>query len=140
MGFVWLGLPSSMITSDIGLACCIIAYAIVNWTPYDLGFKYGKTFPILAPAISLAQLFRSLGMIGFIKAAQKHCIPTPYYPIAVIGPVVYGTLLGNMGGFLINGFNGHLQKGVPFAFQNGKCFITIPTFWCSESYSSIRMQ
>ena len=60
MGFVWLGLPSSMITSDIGLACCIIAYAIVNWTPYDLGFKYGKTFPILAPAISLAQLFRSL--------------------------------------------------------------------------------
>lgn len=124
-----------MITSDIGLACCIIAYAIVNWIPYDLGYKFGKTLPILAPAISLAQLFRSLGMIGFINKAQEVCIPTQYYPIAVIGPVVYGTLLGNMGGFLISGFNGHLQKGVPFAFQNGK-FIkrVLSDYCCSKTH------
>ena len=99
MGFVWLGKPSSMIISDVGLACSIVAFVMVNsplhailcWLPCKVAYT------------ALAQLFRAFGMIGFISAAFKEASASSLYPIPLLGPVVYGTLLGNMGLFLSKG-------------------------------------
>jgi hypothetical protein len=122
-GFIWMGRPSSMITgADINVPCCIIAFLIANYTPLDIGLKLGNFFPVTLIITSAAQLFRCLGLIGFITFAFQALkdTPSPYYPIPLIGPILYGSLLGNMGAFFLKGFDGHLQGGIPFAFQNGK--------------------
>ena len=57
--------------------------------------------------------------MAFIDQALQVVPASKFYPIPILGPVLYGALLGNMGSFFINGFHGHLQKGMPFPFQNG---------------------
>ena len=49
-------------------------------------------------------------MIGFINAAAAEVSASKYYPTPVLGPVLYGALLGNMGSFFAKGFHGHLEK------------------------------
>ena len=120
-GFLWMGKPTPMITNgDVNVIACVIAYILVNHTPFDIGFKIVTLLPVKLVITSLGQLFRSLGMMRFITTAFNEVSPSPYYPIPVIGPVLYGTLLGNWGGFFLKGFNGHLQNGIPWPFQNGK--------------------
>ena len=122
-GFAWMGRPTSMITgADISVPSCIIAFLIANYTPLDIGLKLGNSFPVKLIITSASQLFRCMGLVGFITFAFQALkdTPSPYYPIPLIGPILYGSLLGNMGSFFLKGFDGHLQAGVPFPFQNGK--------------------
>lgn len=119
-GFIWMGKPTSLITGgDVTLTLTAIAFVLLTYTPMDIGYKIGKMLPVKIVMNSYAQLFRGLGMIGFINAAAAEVAPSKYYPTAVLGPVVYGTLLGNMGAFFSKGFHGHLEKDIPWAFQNG---------------------
>lgn len=94
MGFVWLGKPSSMLSSDINFGSCILAYVVVNCIPYDVGFVILDTLPMAVLTVSFAQLFRCTGMIRFIKACFNEFkdSPSPYYPIPVFGPIIYGTV------------------------------------------------
>jgi len=119
-GFVWMGKPTSLITNgDITLTLTAIAFVISTYTPMDIGYKLGSSLPVKIVMNCWAQLFRALGMIGFINACAAEVGPSKYYPTAILGPVVYGTLLGNMGSFFLKGFNQHLEKAIPWPFQNG---------------------
>lgn len=95
MGFVWLGKPSSMLSSgDVNLGSCIIAFVLVNYTPFDMGFTILNTLPMKILYTSLSQLFRATGIMRFVAACFnefKHA-PSPYYPIPVLGPILYGTV------------------------------------------------
>jgi hypothetical protein len=116
-----MGKPTPMITNgDVNVIACLIAYTIVNYTPGDVGYKLVNFLPVVLVVTSFGQLFRSLGMMRFITTAFNEVSPSPYYPIPVIGPVLYGSLLGNWGGFFLKGFHGHLENGIPWAFQNGE--------------------
>jgi len=119
-GFVWMGKPTSLITQgDVIITLCVISFVFVNYTPFDLGYKFGSILPVKIFMNCLAQLFRALGMIGFINACAAEVGASKYYPTPILGPVIYGTLLGNMGAFFVKGFNQHLEKAIPWPFQNG---------------------
>jgi hypothetical protein len=119
-GFIWMGKPTSLITNgDVTLTLTAIAFVLLTYTPMNIGYMFGRMLPVKILLNSWAQLFRGLGMIGFINACAAEVAPSKYYPTAVLGPVVYGTLLGNMGAFFLKGFHNHLEKDIPWAFQNG---------------------
>lgn len=119
-GFMWMGKPTSLITgADVTLTLTAIAFVLMTYTPMNIGYELGRMLPVKILMNSWAQLFRGLGMIGFINAAAAEVAPSKYYPTAVLGPVLYGTLLGNMGAFFQKGFHTHLEKDMPWAFQNG---------------------
>merc|ERR1719464_989086 len=85
----------------------------------DVGYKFGTFLPVKIVMNCWAQLFRALGMIAFINSSVSEIGPSKYYPTPILGPVVYGTLLGNMGSFFLKGFHQHLEKEIPWPFQNG---------------------
>eukprot|EP00934_Nitzschia_sp_Nitz4_P004707 Nitzschia sp. Nitz4//scaffold121_size67750//13507//16399//NITZ4_006063-RA/size67750-processed-gene-0.16-mRNA-1//-1//CDS//3329534336//4697//frame0 len=120
LGFLLMGKPTSMVSSgDINVPCCLLAFLVVNYTPYDVGYKLLNWLPIKIIITMCAQMFRSNGMMKFIKTAFAEVSPSPYYPIPLIGPILYGTMLGNMGGLVMKGFDGYLKNGIPWNFQNG---------------------
>lgn len=118
---LWMGKPTSMLSNDLNLMCCIAAFLIVNCTPWDIGYKLGNFYPFVMIITMFAQLFRVNGLIGFTRAgfeAFKEST-SDYYPIPVVGPILFGTLLGNMGGFFSKGFDAYLKNGMPWPFQVG---------------------
>ncbi|CAJ1960971.1 unnamed protein product [Cylindrotheca closterium] len=116
---LWMGKPTSMIASgDVNVTLAMIAFIIVNYTPFDIGYKIMTSLPATLVITSMAQMFRSMGTIGFISVAANELKPSKYYPTAIIGPILYGALLGNMGGFFKSGVEGYLANGIPWPFQN----------------------
>jgi hypothetical protein len=116
-----MGRPTSMLSNDVNLVMCIFAFIIVNYLPFGLGFKLLNTFPMKLVVTMGSQLFRAMGVTGFTSLgyeALKHS-PSKYYPTPIVGPILWATLLGNMGGFFANGFEKYLEKGMPWPFQNG---------------------
>jgi hypothetical protein len=119
-GFMWMGKPTSLITGgDVTLTLTAIAFVLTTYTPMDIGFKLGNNIVVKIITTVFAQLFRALGMIAFINTATAEVNASSYYPTPILGPVLYGVLLGNMGAFFSKGFDGHLQNGMPFPIQNG---------------------
>lgn len=118
---LWMGRPTSMFSSDINMAMCIITYFIVNYLPMSIGYKFCNLYPIRLLTVMGAQLFRSMGMIKFVDIAYEAFkdSPSEYYPTPVFGPILNGTILANMGAFFAKGFEGHVKDGLPFPFQNG---------------------
>ena len=116
---LWMGKPTAMIASDLNPAICVAVFLFVNLMPMQFGYKLCKTLPGTMLITSAAQLFRAMGMMGFITTAFNELKPSAYYPIPVLGPILYGTLLGNMGALFTKGFNGVLSGGMGFPFQNG---------------------
>jgi len=114
-----------MLSNDLNMASVIIAFVLVNYTPFDIGFMILNTLPASIATVSFAQLFRSLGIAKFVMVCYETFkdSPSAYYPIPVFGPIMYATLLGNMGSFLLKGFEGHVKDGMPWAFQNGTCLM-----------------
>jgi hypothetical protein len=96
-GFLWMGKPSAMLTNDLNMASCIIAFILVNYTPFDIGFRILKTFPFAIVTVSFAQLFRATGLIRFVKVCFDDLKgnPSKYYPIPIFGPILYGTVSYN---------------------------------------------
>jgi hypothetical protein len=135
-GFMWMGKPTSLITGgDITLTLTAIAFVLATYTPLDIGFKLGNNVVVKIFTTVFAQLFRALGMISFINTATAEVSATKYYPTPILGPVLYGVLLGNMGAFFSKGFDGHLQEGVPFPIQNGRsCLRLVESRYVSELY------
>eukprot|EP00529_Nitzschia_sp_RCC80_P030703 CAMPEP_0113501210 /NCGR_PEP_ID=MMETSP0014_2-20120614/32822_1 /TAXON_ID=2857 /ORGANISM="Nitzschia sp." /LENGTH=296 /DNA_ID=CAMNT_0000395761 /DNA_START=87 /DNA_END=977 /DNA_ORIENTATION=- /assembly_acc=CAM_ASM_000159 len=111
---IWIGKPAAMIAGgDVAIPITIVAFILANYTPI------GYSLPVKVVTTIWSQLFKSLGTMAFINQALQVVPASKFYPIPILGPVLYGALLGNMGSFFINGFHGHLQKGMPFPFQNG---------------------
>jgi len=132
--FIWMGKPSGIIANDLAMGSCIIAFALVNILPFDLGFMFFNTFPLSLVIVSSAQLFRSLGLVKFVSTCFMAFKDTPsaYYPIPVFGPIIYGTLLGNMGPLFMKGFEPHIGNGVPWPVQNGLFLTTFYHFYVHD--------
>jgi hypothetical protein len=118
---LWMGRPTSMLSSDLNMASCIIAYVLVNSIPFDIGYKVSSLFPVRLVTVMGAQLFRTMGILKFAEIAFMAFkdSPSKYYPTPVFGPILNATILGNMGSFFALGFDGHLKGGMPLPFQNG---------------------
>ena len=128
---LWMGRPSSILSNDLALACCSIAFVLVNYLPFEMGYRLGNTLPVTLVTCMFAQLFRTMGVVKFVAIAFEafKATPSAYYPTPIFGPIVFATLLGNMGSFLLKGFNGHLEKGMPWPFQNGLFCATLYHFF-----------
>merc|ERR1740124_140086 len=113
----WMGRPTSMFSSDLNMASCIIAYIIVNCLPMGIGHKICKLLPVRLATIMGAQLFRSMGLVKFVNIAYEafkdH--PSVYYPTPIFGPILNGTLLANMGAFFLEWFSWSLTKWYTFS-------------------------
>ena len=131
---LWMGRPSSILSNDLALASCIIAFVLINYLPFDIGYKLGNTLPVTLVTCMFAQLFRTMGVVKFVAIAFEafKATPSAYYPTPIFGPIVFATLLGNMGSFLLKGFNGHLEKGMPWPFQNGLFCATLYHFFVND--------
>lgn len=116
--FLWMGKPTSLITGgDVTLTICMICFVLTTYTPV---YNLGTLLPFKVLYTVWAQLFRAMGMLAFIDTCNAEVSASKYYPTPVLGPVLYGSLLGNMGAFFLKGFNGHLEKDIPWPFQNGE--------------------
>jgi len=127
----WMGRVTPMLANEMNMAMCIISFLIVNFLPFSLGRKFGNFLPIRLLVISGAQLFRTMGIIKFVNIAHEAFkdSPPPFYPTTpIIGPILFATILSNMGAFFWKGFHGHLQNGMPFPFQNGLFCATLYHF------------
>lgn len=136
---IFMGRPTSMLSNDIFFGSCILGYGIVNWLPYDMGYYICNTFIGTLIVNVLSQVFRVSGIYGFSDAAYHAFkgMPSPYYPTPVFGPILFPTMLGNMGGFLWAGFDGYLDQGMPWLFQQGVVCSTFYHFYAHDVEGSI---
>lgn len=130
----WMGNPTPFLGNDVHMTMCILAFIVVNFMPYDLGFKIGKLFPVRLITTMGAELFRTMGMIKFVDIAYNALkdSPSSLYPTPIWGPILNGTILGNMGGFFWNGFQGYLKGGMPIKFQNAFLWTTLYHFIAND--------
>lgn len=134
-GFLIMAKPSSMLYNDLNMAGCILAFLLVNFTPFDVGYKLCQTFPVALVTVSFAQLFRSTAIPRFVDVCYHDFKDrgTPYYPsMPVFGPIMYATLLGNMGGFITKGLEGHVREGMPWPIQNGLITASFYHFYVND--------
>ena len=136
---IFMGRPTAMFANDIFFGSCILGYGIVNWLPYNIGFHFFNTIPGVALHTVFSQIFRVSGIIGFSDAAYAGFKETPsaYYPIPVFGPILFPAALGNMGGFLWHGFDGYLEDGMPWLFQQGLVCSTMYHFYAHDVVGTI---
>ncbi len=118
---LWMGRPTPMLTNDLNMASCILAYILVNYTPSNVGYRIAGLFPIRLVTVVGSQLFRTMGILKFVQIAYVAMkdSPSPYYATPIFGPILNASILGNMGSFFTLGFDGHLKGGMPLPFQNG---------------------
>jgi len=108
-----------MFANDIFFGACVLGFLVVNYTPYQLGYRLVTSPPGMVVVTVFSQIFRVGGIIGFSDAAFAafRDSPSVYYPMPIFGPILCPTLLGNMGGFFFGGLDGYLEKGMPWLFQ-----------------------
>ena len=139
-GTIFLGKPCPFLLNDIHMACCLLAFLLIQillpfllrQSNHHIILQYGIVVPIQMVSTAYAQLFRTMGLLKFITVCHLelttqpmyHTIATKYYDIPIVGPILYGTLLGNMGGFIAQGVE-HYTSGngmMPYPFQNGNLY------------------
>ena len=132
--------PTAMLSNDIFFGSCILGFAMVNYVPY--GYSLCNTFPILAIINILSQVFRISGIINYSDVAY-HAFkdaPSAYYPMPIFGPIIFPTLLGNMGGFIWYGIDGYLAQGgggIPWLFQQGMACSSFYHFYAHDMHGSV---
>lgn len=116
---IFMGRPTAMLSNDIFFGACVLGYVVVNCLPYNFGYLLFTSPPGEFFHTVFSQIFRVGGITGFSDAAMNMFVdnPSPYYPTPVFGPILFPALLGNMGGFFFMGFDGYLEKGMPWLFQ-----------------------
>lgn len=139
---LWMGLPTPMLSNDACVVSCVLAFLLVNNVPFDLGYKIFSLLPMVVVTTVFAQLFRVTGLVKFVDVAffAFKDNPSQYYPIPIVGPIAYATLLGNMGPFFVQGFHGWLKDGMPWPFQNGLFCATFYHFYVNDQSGPIGLQ
>jgi hypothetical protein len=131
---IFMGRPTAMFSNDIFFGACLIGFAIVNYLPLDIGYRFFDSFPGTLLHVVFSQVFRVGGVTGFSDAAYASFKDTPsvWYPTPIFGPILFPVALGNMGGFFLNGFDGYLEKGMPWLFQQGISCATFYHFYAHD--------
>ena len=87
------------------------SFYIVNFTP--IGFIFCETFLGRLSWVCLSTLFKAQGIAAFVGFAYEKVAGQPSYwgyDIMIVGPILFPTLLGNMGPMFVFGFDGYLQN------------------------------
>ncbi|KAL7524303.1 hypothetical protein ACHAXR_000516 [Thalassiosira sp. AJA248-18] len=141
---IFMGRPTAMFANDVFFGSCLIGYGVVNWLPMDVGYHFFNTFVGSLLHTVFSQIFRVGGVSGFSDAAYNAFkdAPSVHYPTPVFGPILFPSALGNMGGFLWNGFDGYLAKGMPWLFQQGMACSTFYHFYAhdAEGYIGVTLR
>jgi hypothetical protein len=118
-----MGRPTGVLANELSVPILIVAYLLTYHTPLDIGYKFGNTLLFRLIATPFTCMFKTSGTAGYSTAAfyAFKDNASKLYSIPVVAPILYPTLLGNMGAFFTKGFHGHLKNGMPWAFQNGTC-------------------
>ena len=93
-----LARPINLVSNDILLPIAFIAWYSIHHIPgvYTiLSFEPVKIVWTMGVA-----LYRTTTTVGMTRVAASILAPGPYYPIALIGPILIGTLTGSLGAFL----------------------------------------
>jgi len=112
---LWMNKSVNVMGDDYHLLCCIVCWAVVNYLPF--GFFLGSTLPVKFVTLQLSQLFRTMTTVkhtalAFVVYSKDTYHPVrKIYPIPIFGPLFYGSLFGNMGGYLQKGFHSRLEQG-----------------------------
>lgn len=114
---IWLGKHSAFLSNDVAIAATILTFVVVNYIPF--GLSICQSMPVAMITLSASQLFQSLGLIKFLKAGFETFPASPYYEIPVLGPILFATLLLNMGPFVMKGLEGHVREGMAWNVQAG---------------------
>jgi Na+/H+ antiporter NhaD/arsenite permease-like protein len=118
-----MGRPTFVLANELTVPILVVSYLLAYQTPFDIGYKFGNTLLFRIISTPFTSMFKTSGTVGFSTSAfyafQDN--ESKLYSIPVVAPILYPTLLGNMGAFFVKGFNGHLKNGMPWAFQNGMC-------------------
>lgn len=128
-----IGQPSKMLASETNAPIILAATYLVFYSPLDLFYKLISTLPLQILYTAFAQLFRASGVISFVALGNSLFNPSPYYDVPIIGPILLATLLGNMGGIFLRGWEAHLSNGMPWPFQNG---LVMASFFQFYSYDT----
>lgn len=138
---MWLGRPSSIIATDMTLLISLAVYAIVFLSPFSAGYQIAQLFPVRLILTIGSSLFKTLGMIGFCTIAfdvlKENPAATEYYPVPIFGPIIWASMLGNMGAFFMKGFHTHLENGMPYPFQSGLFWATFFHFYVNDTEGPI---
>mmetsp|Transcript_10994 Transcript_10994/g.12292 ORF Transcript_10994/g.12292 Transcript_10994/m.12292 type:complete len:287 (+) Transcript_10994:235-1095(+) len=132
---IWLGRPSFLIANDLLFGLAALAYAIAFILPF--GFFIGQLFPVKLVTTAGSTLFKSTGVCMFASIANEVVQPSKYYPIPVFGPIIWATLLANMGAFFLKGFHKHIENGIPYPAQNALFCATFYHFYVNDATGGI---
>lgn len=118
-----MGRPTGVLANELSVPILIVTYLLTYHMPLDIGYKFGNTLLFRLIATPFTSMFKTSGTAGYSTAAfyAFKDNASKLYSIPVVAPILYPTLLGNMGAFFTKGFHGHLKNGMPWAFQNGTC-------------------
>lgn len=120
--------------NDFQIACCVAAYFLVQKIPG--GYSLCERRPVALVLAAFSGLYRATRVVTFTSQGYEtfrkyepvsyyhgfasdpsHSATPSLYPIPVFGPILFGTLFGNMGGYLQKSFHGRMEKtGLPVSF------------------------
>eukprot|EP00816_Leptocylindrus_hargravesii_P007282 CAMPEP_0196804554 /NCGR_PEP_ID=MMETSP1362-20130617/4171_1 /TAXON_ID=163516 /ORGANISM="Leptocylindrus danicus, Strain CCMP1856" /LENGTH=311 /DNA_ID=CAMNT_0042176923 /DNA_START=28 /DNA_END=963 /DNA_ORIENTATION=- len=129
-----LGRPIPLFLSDMTVPFIFAAFYLVNFTP--LGFIFCETFLGRLSWVCLSTLFKAQGCAAFVGFAYEKVAGQPSYwgyDIMIVGPILFATLLGNMGPMFVFGMDGYLQNGMPWPFQQGICMASFYHFFVNDA-------
>lgn len=135
----WIAQPSAFLSNgDLCMGCCLIAFVLVNFAPFFHTLcDTSKYMPLNLIITSAAQLFRSTAIPLYVNTAFAIFKPSAYYPIPVFGPILYATLLGNMGPLFLKGFERHIENEIPWPVQNGLFCASFYHFYVNDQEGPI---
>lgn len=97
IGPLLIGKPSVIMTNDLIIPLCVLfwysihclgLYSVLTWKPIKIVW-----------GLFLA-IFRAHGAVDAVNLSLTILKPGPYYPVPLVGPVLYATLIGCLGGFM----------------------------------------
>lgn len=126
-----LGNKIPLFINDFNTAMIFVAFYLVNFTPF---YSVFSSFPGRLSTTMLSTLFKALGVRTFCTLAFTAAQGKPSqfgYDIMIVGPILYPTLLGNMGPLFVNGLD-LLKNGMPFPFQQSLFTATFYHFYVHD--------
>lgn len=112
---MFFGRTPVLFVNDLLVPLVCLSWYLVHYTRVG-GLL--QTSPCKFLLVALFEIYRAASILKTVGQAATDIAPGPYYPIAVVGPVLVGTLSGSMGAFMPpdRGIS-FLATGVPLNLQ-----------------------
>lgn len=119
--------------ADVLIPICAFAFSLVYFFPTSSLFTRLFSLPPVTIVITAcAQNFRSAGVINNTNKALSLCHAPSWYAIPLLGPILAGTLSGNVGLIYRNGWEAHFKNGCHWNFENGMVTATFYHLYAND--------